>query len=343
MATLHKRLTSKGKTRWHVRVRIKGYPTQTKTFTNKLDAEYWANKTQNDLIDGKTPNTITQKSITVEFVINEYINEWLPVKQSRKNNKELIRQLNWWKHELGDVALLKLEPTMLRKAKKSLLKGRQPSTVNRYLAALSGCFNYCVKETDYGLTKNPFSEVSRYSESHGRDRVLDDYQRCELLNACADIHNELHTIVVLALTTGMRMSEILRIKWINIDFTRGLIKIVETKNNETRSAALVGTAFDLLQSRHKSSKTAHVFSEIKTRHQLHKWFRQAVDIAEIEDFRFHDLRHCAATYLAQSGATLTELAEALGHKTLAMVSRYSHLTEGHNKPLVEKMARSIGL
>ena len=66
-------------------------------------------------------------------------------------------------------------------------------------------------------------------------------------------------------------------------------------------------------------------------------WEEALRAAQIEDFRFHDLRHSAASYLAMSGATLAEIAEVLGHKTLAMVKRYSHLTEQHTSMVVARM------
>lgn len=168
MASLSKRKTAKRKIRWHVHVRVNGYPTQTKTFKRKDDADYWANKTENALKDGKTPKTRAQKSITIADVINEFIDEQLPIKSKGKNNKELTRQLRWWEKELGNVALLKLEPTMLRKAKKKLSVGRAAGTVNRYLAAISSCMKYCVKETDYGLSENPLGKVSRLNEPPNR-------------------------------------------------------------------------------------------------------------------------------------------------------------------------------
>jgi len=64
---------------------------------------------------------------------------------------------------------------------------------------------------------------------------------------------------------------------------------------------------------------------------------KAVAAAELEDFHFHDLRHSCASYLAMNGATLAEIAEVLGHKTLAMVQRYTHLTIGHTSAVVARM------
>src|SRR5205809_3426559 len=70
-------------------------------------------------------------------------------------------------------------------------------------------------------------------------------------------------------------------------------------------------------------------------------FESAVERAGIKDFRFHDLRHTFASYLAMNGATLAEIAETLGHKTLAMVKRYAHLTEAHTRSVVERMNRAV--
>jgi integrase len=70
-------------------------------------------------------------------------------------------------------------------------------------------------------------------------------------------------------------------------------------------------------------------------------FEGAVERAGIIDFRFHDLRHTAASYLAMSGASLAEIAEVLGHKTLAMVKRYAHLSEAHTCSVVERMNRAM--
>ena len=63
--------------------------------------------------------------------------------------------------------------------------------------------------------------------------------------------------------------------------------------------------------------------------------------AAIENFRFHDLRHSAASYLAMGGASLAEIAEILGHKTLQMVKRYSHLSNAHVSSVVSKMNEQI--
>jgi integrase len=72
------------------------------------------------------------------------------------------------------------------------------------------------------------------------------------------------------------------------------------------------------------------------------WY-DALDAAKIQDFRFHDLRHTAASYLASQGASLLEIADVLGHRTMSMVKRYSHLAQGHKASVIEKMVGVKGL
>ena len=106
---------------------------------------------------------------------------------------------------------------------------------------------------------------------------------------------------------------------------------------------LVGEAFELLKTKQSNATSHYVFAEMRVGRRSRDAFAKALVVAKIEDFRFHDLRHTAASYLAMSGATLSELSEILGHKTLAMVKRYSHFTQEHNVKLAKKMAKSIGL
>ncbi len=154
--------------------------------------------------------------------------------------------------------------------------------------------------------------------------------------------------MVLALSTGMRKSEILHIKWPDVDLEKGTLILYKTKNNEIRRVALRGLALELFRQHGKvrrldtdfvfpseiSSKTGEPFDSTKA-------WEDARRRAKIEDFVFHDLRHSCASYLAMGGASLLEIAEVLGHKTLEMVKRYSHLAESHTAGVVEKMNQRI--
>jgi len=149
----------------------------------------------------------------------------------------------------------------------------------------------------------------------------------------------------LALSTGMRQGEIMNLRWQDVDFEKGIIILHETKNDERRAVPLTSYALELLKEQNKLRRidTDLLFPGKNPKKPVFiraPWIT-AVKEAKLLDFRFHDLRHSAASYLAMNGATLSEIAEILGHKTLQMVKRYSHLTEQHTSKVVAKMNRQI--
>lgn len=183
--------------------------------------------------------------------------------------------------------------------------------------------------------------VRRLEEPRGRVRCLDDDERGRLVEACRQSEDRpLYPLVILALSTGARRGELLGFRWRDVDLARGVAVLHQTKNRERRALPLAGLAVEVLRelSRVRRVDTDLIFANGQGRVVLpRKSWGRALRAAEIEDFRFHDLRHCAASYLAMSGATLAEIAEVLGHKTLAKVKRYSHLTDQHTSRVVARM------
>jgi integrase len=193
---------------------------------------------------------------------------------------------------------------------------------------------------------NPVRKVSKLKEPRGRVRFLSDEERQRLLEACKVSRNPyLYTIVVLALATGARRGELLTLHWQDVDLKRRVLTFRETKNSEIRVVPVTGYALDVL-SLHAKSQRANTDLAFPNRTgkkplAIRNAFENAVEHARIKDFRFHDLRHSAASYLAMNGASLAEIAEVLGHKTLAMVRRYTHIAESHTRSVVARMNTAI--
>lgn len=213
------------------------------------------------------------------------------------------------------------------------------------MAALSHAFSIAVREWEW-VDDSPLRKVSKPKEPRGRVRFLSDDEREILLVACKQSEAPyLYPLVILALSTGARRGELLGLKWGDIDFQRETAILHETKNNERRSLPLTGLA--LKQAKKLASirriDSDLVFPDItgKKPIEIRPAWEQVLKEAGIKDFRFHDLRHSAASYLAMDGASLAEIAEVLGHKTLQMVKRYSHLTEQHTASVVGKMNKKI--
>ena len=227
---------------------------------------------------------------------------------------------------------------------------RSGATVNRYLAALSVCLSYGVKTLQW-LERNPCERITKSRESKGRVRFLSDDERKRLLTACRKSENkDLYLAVILSLTTGAREAEIMTLRWGQIDFKRKVITLHDTKNGERRALPLVGEAYKLLDQRAKvRSLTDDRLFPPKPRARkaecidLNAPWVAARKAAGLTDFHWHDLRHTAASYLAMSGVSLVEIAKVLGHRTLAMVARYSHLSDGHIVSTGEKLASRLGV
>ena len=350
MATISKQ-SGKTKTTYKVRIRKPNNPTVTKTFTSKNLAGKWARKTEIEIEEGMYFEKLESAKHTLKDLVDRYVNEELQ-KLSETDRLARKTQLNWWRDEIGRLTLNKVTPPTLVKCRNKLkteinAKGklRSGSTVNRYIAALSAAFGVAVTEWHW-VKENPFGRIRREKEAEGRIRFLSGDERSDLLSACKESTSKnLYLVTLLALSTGMRQAEILTLKWEHISFERNTITLFKTKNKEVRVVPLVGIAKSLLQEHGKvrSLKNPYVFQG--RHHSSAKFPRKAwgtvLKKAEITDFKFHDCRHSAASELAMNGARLHEIAAILGHKTLAMVQRYAHLSEAHTTGIVASMNEKI--
>lgn len=351
MASITKYDGKKGAT-YKATIRIKGYPTQTESFKRKTDAVKWANETETAIHQGKHFQTLEAKKHTVADLIDRYIKSELPKKPKSADLQQ--PQLEWWKNEIGIRTLAEVTPPLLVECKEKLSSGitykgtvRSAGTVNRYLAAMSHALTVATKEWGW-IENNPLSKVSREKEPRGRVRFLSDDERNRLLATCLKSRNkQLYLIVMLAISTGARQGELLGLKWENVNFDLKRIILVDTKNGEIRAVPLMGEAFLLLKEYSKVRRidTQLVFPSTDRKSikpmSIREAFERAVDAAKLDNFHFHDLRHTCASYLAMNGATLAEIAEVLGHKTLSMVKRYAHLSDQHVSSVVERMNTKI--
>jgi len=275
------------------------------------------------------------------------------------------RQLAWFEKRFAGKSVADVTAAEVAEARDALTteeyargKGqgerrkRSGATVNRYLAALSHMFSIAQKEWNI-VDLNPVRSVAKRKESRGRVRFLSDAELERLLEACAkSAWHPLRALVLLAVSTGGRRGELIGLKWSDVDLKQGTATLHNTKNGERRVLPLKGKALKALEAIRElklndSARSDFVFPapsglpdnfENFDRH----WY-DALDIAGIEDFKFHDLRHTCASYLAAQGATLLEIADVLGHKTTAMVKRYSHLATQHKASVIEKMVTAKGL
>lgn len=350
---IEERINNKGTKSYRVKIRIKGQKPISKSFARKTDAQLWAKRTEVEIAEGRHFPERAGRARTLADLIDRYMELELPKRPKGRRKAEM--HLTWWRQEYGYTLLSELSSSQLAEARDRLLgsetagnwkekRKKSPATVNRYLASLSHAFTVAVNEWEW-LPLNPMRRVRRPHEGQARVRFLDDAERDRLLKACRDSPNTyLYTIVVLALSTGARHGEIMSLRWRDMDLDRGVARLERTKNKERRALPLTHHALTLLRELKASggdSEFVFARSDGKAPMELRKHWYAATKRAGIDDFRFHDLRHSAASYLAMNGATLAEIAEVLGHKTLQMVKRYAHLSDQHVADVVERMNKAI--
>ena len=349
MATIQTRKRKNGKIVYRVMIRRIDAAPVYKTFALKHDAMKFATQADDEISQGTFGLRHEAQKHTLTDAIERYIRVELPKKPKAIYN--VTQHLVYWKAQLGDKKLSELTSALIVELRDTLaagttVRGRQraPATVNRYLATLSHVLSVACREWEW-LESSPMQRVRKLKEPRGRVRYLSDDERKALLKACEKWEDPyLYTIVILALSTGMRRGEIMSLTWGDVDLERHRIVLQQTKNGERRLVPLVGKAHELLLA-HATTRCLGATllwpseNEGYT-HQpkdMRKAWEAALEAAKLEDFHFHDLRHSAASYLAMSGATTSEIAEVLGHKTLTMVKRYSHLSDSHVSQVVERM------
>lgn len=136
----------------------------------------------------------------------------------------------------------------------------------------------------------------------------------------------------------MRRGEILGLRWLDVDRTGERLLLPQTKNGEGRIVYLNALAAKVLdaQTIDTAGPTDPVFGDV-TGEQVSMAFKRAASAAKIEDFRFHDLRHTAASWLRMKGADIHTVAQLLGHKDLRMAARYQHLSPSFLSEAVKKL------
>lgn len=195
---------------------------------------------------------------------------------------------------------------------------RNFATCNRELACLRHIFNMGI-EWEF-LTRNPVaSRVVRFDREKSRDRTLDDDELHRLLDVCS---GHLFQIVIVALNTGMRLGEILGLKWENIKLDQGKIEVKHTKTDEDRSIPINSFLLKVLESMPRKKGYLFVNRDGGKIGTIKTAWGNALRKAGIADFRFHDLRHTVASRLARAKVPESVIAMILGHKRTSITSRY---------------------
>lgn len=351
MASIKERKSKDGKTHYYVQVRLKGHDPECATFNRLTDAKKWIQDIEADIRNGRHFRTAESKKHTLGEMIDRYMESVLPTKE--KCIQRQGTQLLWWKSQIGHKLLVDVTPALLGELRDKLLKEttvrgtlRSNATTVRYLAALSHAFSICVREWAW-IESSPMTKVKKPREPRGRVRFLSDDERVRLLSACKESSNEvLYIVTVIALSTAMRLGEIMNLRWQDVDLEKGRIALDEQKNGERSIIPLTGLALQLLKEHDKMRRldTWLLFPSKeypKKPIDLRFPWNKALKASGVENFSFHCLRHSAASYLAMNGCSLIEIQKILRHKSISQTVRYSHLCHDHTSSVVASMNEKI--
>ncbi|MFC1683091.1 tyrosine-type recombinase/integrase [Candidatus Zixiibacteriota bacterium] len=321
----------KRRSTWYIDFTYKGRRHIRAVGPDRKMAELAAKKIETEIFEGKFfPDSKRSKVRLREFAV-EYVEKY-----SKRRKRSWKRDLGTLKHLLpifGDMCLADIMPKMIENYRISReQEGVMPATINREHALLKHMFT---KAMDWGYVKeNPAKRV-RLAKEHPRIRFLTKDEIRSLLAAAGESKaSHLKPILIMALDTAMRRGEIFNLRWEDVDFGRRAIQVKKTKNDQPREVPMTDRLYETLWDwKKKSLDKEYVFANTngKSITTVRTAFTVALRKAGIKDFRFHDLRHTAASQMYMAGLDIKLIKEIGGWKTLAMVDRYSHLTTDHKR------------
>lgn len=306
---------------WRAQIRRKGYPTLSASFDTKAEAQRWAAEIEGDMSRARFVDIREAESTTLFEALKRYQSEVSAGKKGEKQEK--VRIQKWQDSDLSHKSLASVRSSDMAAYRDAELKaGKSTATVRLDLAIISHLYTVAAKDWGIEGLTNPCRAIRMPKGSKQRERRPTSDELKVIYALAADMNPELPVIIELAVETAMRRSELVMLRK---DQLRGKVAYLEdSKNGERRSVPLSSRALALLEGLPTPIAGGRYF-HLKT-HTVSNYFPLVCEKAGIADLRLHDLRHEATSRLFERGFTLMEVASITGHKTLAMLKRYTHLS-----------------
>lgn len=322
---------------WWIDYRANGRRHREKIGPSKVMAENALAKRKTEIIENKFFDIKRACTIRFEDFAKEFFELHSKVnKKSWDRDEVLIKHLN---KAFKDKFLLEITPMAVEQYKNERRQVVAPATVNREVACLKCILNKAVEWNK--IKDNPIRNIKLFRENNSRVRFLEKEEIAKLL---ANSSKHLRPLLVVAFNTGMRKSEIFHLKWHDCNFAKGFIYILASKNGERRELPMNEAVKTALIQVRKQKHSPYIFCNKNGQPftNVRKSFSTALKKTGIKDFRLHDCRHTFASQLAMSGVDLNTIRELLGHKSLDMTLRYSHLSQDHKKRAVDVLDGQMG-
>ena len=321
---------------WKALIRKQGWPTTSKTFRTKRDAEDWSRRTEDEMVRGVFITRSPSERLTFEAALKRYMSEVSTTKKLKTQSSEAGSAKHLEKF-FGKYSLAAISSELVASYRDHrLAEGKANNTIRIELALLSHLFTIATKEWGLGITYNPVVNIRKPSPGEGRDRRL-SVEDQKLLIEKVKLHSNpmLGWIVMIAIETGMRQSEILNLRRSNVDLKSRVARLNDTKNDSSRTVPLTRVATQVFQTAMNNPLRPEGLDLIffgepgkdgtRSPYQFKKIWGDIKTELGFVDLHFHDLRHEAVSRLVEAGLSDQEVASISGHKSMQMLRRYTHL------------------
>jgi len=319
---------------WYIDYYFDGYRMREAIGSNRKMAEKVLAKRQVQIAEDKFLDVKRKPDFKLDQLVDKYMSYAKTNKLSWDRDRCSIKHL---KAFFGNIKLSEVSPLMLEEYKNHRREKAAPATVNRELSCFKHMFTKAI-QWEMALT-NPVKMIRMLKENNERLRYLSVEEINSLLEHAVDY---IKPIIITALYTGMRRGEILKLKWNEVDLKERIIFVRNTKSGKNREIPMSDIVYNTIEA--MPSCSAYIFTndEGKQIHDFRGAFKKAVKKAGIFDFTFHDLRHTFASHLVMSGVDLLTVKELLGHQSIDMTLRYSHLSPDHKRKAIGTLIGAFG-
>lgn len=307
--------------KYQVQVRREGCKPMVKTFTKRADALEWSKLMEVKADRRDLPTSIKSLDrVSVADIIERYIAEVCIHKKCYATESITLKAFT--KTKTAKIKLSCILPADFYAYREERIKKVKPSSINRELCVIKNAFNIAIHEWAIPLKTNPLQNIKKFKVNNARNRRITDEEIQSLYEAVSQHQNPLvMTIFEIALETAMRRGEILNIRWKNINFANKTLHIPLTKNGYERTIPLTEKSIKVLSLANSDSEKLFSISPNALRLA---WVR-LTKRASINDLRFHDIRHEAISRFFEKGLSIPEVSLISGHRSYAMLARYTHL------------------
>ncbi|TDI89741.1 MAG: site-specific integrase [Candidatus Dadabacteria bacterium] len=308
---------------------------------NREDAKKALSIRKSEFAQGKFDITKTEKPVKFEKLIEAYL-KWADEnhKAPERDHAACKNLLSHFKGKnIYTLSLWEIEKYKSERKK----QGRKPETINKELGSVRRMFNLSLQGVlSIKVGKNPVQGIKLLKVPKTKPRTYKPWEFQKLYEAAT---GHFKPILLCAYLTGMRRSEITRLRWQDMDFEDKTIYVAETKNEEPRTIPMSEALFDSLLEMKKDAIGEYVFTtpDGKPYTSLSAWKRAwstALRKSGIEKGRFHDFRHTFISNLIvnekEDFATVMALS---GHKDISMLKRYSHTQEEAKRAAIDKLGK----